>query len=417
MTQASAETPQASAPLQAGAPILRRQNLRLFVSARMAMTFAMQMQNVAIGWYVYALTNDPLSLGLVGLAQFLPAILFILATGHAADRFDRRHVVIICLVAQALASIALLPVIFSASPKVWPIYAIVFALGSARSFSQPALAALLPDIVSLDAFPRAVALSTSSLQAATIIGPAVGGLLLAWNGVALFCLAATLNAIAAPLIAGVTARPARRDPNEATGLKRLLAGFSYLRGNRFLLGAISLDLFAVLFGGVTALLPIFARDILQVGPAGLGLLRSGPAMGAVIVGLILARHPLRRSVGAIMLWSVAAYGVATIVFAFSTSIWLSVAAMIAFGGFDMISMVIRQTMIQLGTPEAMRGRVSAINHVFIGASNQLGDFESSVAAVFLGAAGAAIFGGVGALLVVAFWAWRFPELRRADRLE
>jgi MFS family permease len=355
-----------------------------------------------------------LSLGFVGLAQFLPAVLLVLATGHAADRFDRRRVVITSLAVQALVSIALLPVIFSATPKVWLIYAIVFVLGAARSFSQPSLAALLPNVVSLDDFPRAVSISTSSLQIAFIGGPALGGLLLAWDGPALFCLAAALNGVAALLMMRVKARPARVGSGEADA--GLLAGFSYLRANHLVLGAISLDLFAVLLGGVTALLPIFARDILVVGPTGLGLLRSGPAIGAVLVGLVLARHPLRENVGAIMLSTVAAYGAATIVFALSRSFPLSVAAMIALGGFDMVSMVLRQTMVQLGTPEAMRGRVSAINSVFIGASNQLGDFESSVAAVFLGAVGSAIFGGVGTLIVVAIWAWRFPELRRAKRL-
>ncbi len=408
MTKSLAESPPAEIPP------LRQRNLQLFVAARMAMAFSMQMQSVAIGWYVYVLTNSPLSLGFVGLAQFLPAVLLVLATGHAADRFDRRRVVITSLAVQALVSIALLPVIFSATPKVWLIYAIVFVLGAARSFSQPSLAALLPNVVSLDDFPRAVSISTSSLQIALIGGPALGGLLLAWDGPALFCLAAALNGVAAVLMMRVKARPARVGSGEADA--GLLAGFSYLRANRLVLGAISLDLFAVLLGGVTALLPIFARDILAVGPTGLGLLRSGPAIGAVLVGLVLSRHPLRENVGAIMLSTVAAYGAATIVFALSRSFPLSVAAMIALGGFDMVSMVLRQTMVQLGTPEAMRGRVSAINSVFIGASNQLGDFESSVAAVFLGAVGSAIFGGVGTLIVVAIWAWRFPELRRAKRL-
>jgi MFS family permease len=410
MTEAAAEFP------QAGLPLLRQKNTRIFVGARMAMAFSMQMQNVAIGWYVYVLTNDPLSLGFVGLAQFLPSVLFILLTGHAADRFDRRRVVVICLAAQALISLALIPAIFATRPLVWQVYAIAFCLGAARAFSQPALAALLPDIVARADFPRAVSVSTSSLQIAMIAGPAAGGLLVAVNGGALFCLAAALNAGAALLMTRITARTAPERTAPEAGQNSLLAGFSYLRANRLVLGAISLDLFAVLLGGVTALLPIFARDILAAGPAGLGLLRSGPAMGAVFVGLVLARRPLRRNAGAVMLSSVAAYGAATLVFAASTNLWLSLAAMIALGGFDMISMVLRQTMVQLGTPEAMRGRVSAINHLFIGASNQVGDFESSLAATFLGAVGAAVFGGVGTLVVVALWAWRFPELRRADRL-
>ncbi len=410
------DTTQAMAGAPNKTPLLRQRNLQLFIGARMAMAFSLQMQRVAIGWSVYAFTGDPLSLGLLALVEFVPAVLFVLATGHVADRCDRRHVVVVAAAAQTLASIALLSAVLGPSPKLWLIYVITFVLGTARSFSQPALSALLPDLVDLNDFSRAVALSSSSLQTAMILGPAVGGLLLAWNGAALFALAAALNAAAALMIAGVKARPARDVANKETGLKNLLAGFSYLRGNRFLLGAISLDLFAVLFGGVTALLPIFARDILQVGPTGLGLLRSGPAIGAVAVGLVLARFPLRRNIGAIMLSSVAGYGVATILFALSTRLQLSLAAMIALGGFDMVSMVIRLTMAQIGVPEAMRGRVSAINYVFIGASNQLGDFESSVAASLLGAVGASIFGGFATLAVVAFWAWRFPELRKADRL-
>lgn len=405
MTQASAAG--------AGVPLLRQKNLRFFVAARMATAFAMQMQNVALGWSVYALTGDPLSLGYVALAQFVPALLFVLAAGHAADRFDRRRVAALCLAVQALVSLALLPALFAPAAKLWPIFAIVFVLGAARSFSQPALAALLPRVVTRDDFPRAVSISSSAMQLALIAGPAAGGLLLAYNGPALFCVAAGLNAGAAILMMRIAAAPERsRATADANGL---LAGFSYLRANRFILGAISLDLFAVLLGGVTALLPIFARDILSVGPTGLGLLRSGPAFGAVTVGLFLARRPLRRNVGAIMLSAVAAYGAATIVFALSRNFWLSLAAMTGLGAFDMVSVVLRQTMVQLGTPEAMRGRVSAINFVFIGASNQLGDFESSLAAAFLGAAGAAVLGGVGTLIVVAIWAWRFPELRRADK--
>ncbi|PNG26149.1 MFS transporter [Methylocella silvestris] len=408
-------TPDTSAA--ATVPLLRQRSMQLFVGARMAMAFSMQMQHVAIAWSVYALTGDPLSLGLIGLVEFMPAVLFILITGGVADRFDRRKVGVASAIAQSLASVFLLYAVASAAPNLALIYAIVFFLGTARSFAQPALAALLPDIVEVADFPRAVAMTTSSLQVAMIAGPAAGGLLMAWSGPALFALAAALNAAAALMIAFIRARQSLGEAKKETGFKSLLAGFSYVRANRLLLGVISLDLFAVLFGGVTALLPIYARDILDAGPVGLGLLRSGPAMGAIVVGLILARLPLRRNVGAIMLASVAAFGAATILFALSTQMPLSMTAMMALGGFDMVSMVIRFTMVQLGTPDAMRGRVSAINYVFIGASKQLGDFESSLVASFAGAKGAALIGGVGTLLVVALWAWRFPELRRADRLE
>jgi MFS family permease len=397
-------------------PLLRQKNFSRFVLARMLMAFAMQMQSVAIGWHVYALTDSALSLGLVGLFQFLPMVLLVLVTGHAADRFDRRRVAAWSLLCQALASLALLVAAADLRAGVWPIYILVVVLGAARAFSAPALSALLPNIVTSAEFPRAVAFSSSANQFAMLAGPAAGGILLA-SGVGLpLGLSAVFCFIAAILSVRLTAASGMIEAVGGTDQNRLFGGFAYLRSNPLLLGAISLDLFAVLLGSVTALLPIFARDILFVGPAGFGLLRSGPAIGALAVGLVLAHVPLRRRIGAKMLWCIAGYGAATFLFSVSTSFLLSVFAMIALGAFDMVGMVIRQTLVQVATPNTMRGRVSAVNFLFIGASNQLGDFKAGVSAAFLGAVEAAALGGLGAILVVGLWTWLFPQLRRADTL-
>jgi MFS family permease len=405
-----------AAEAAARASLLRDGNVARFGIVRLASGLAAQMQSVAIGWHIYMVTGSALGLGLVGLCQFLPSILLVLVTGHAADRFDRRKIVIVSLLVQATASIALFAVATAPDAQVWPIYVLVTVLGAARAFSMPAFAALLPNIVDAKLFPRAVAFSSIMNELAMLAGPAAGGLLLLWSGASPFATSAALSLVAVALVAGIRVPPASKTKAGSADVDRLLGGFSYLRSNRFLLGAISLDLFAVLLGGVTALLPIFARDILLVGPAGYGLLRAGPAIGAIIVGASLAHRPLRRHVGAIMLWCVVGYGAATILFALSSSFALSCGAMVALGGFDMVSVVLRQTMVQVATPDEMRGRVSAINSVFIGASNQLGDFESGVAAAFLGAVGAALLGGVGTIAVVLLWAYLFPELRRADKL-
>lgn len=396
--------------------LLRDGNVPRFAAARICMALAMQMQNVAIGWHVYTVTGSALSLGLVGLFQFLPTILLVLLTGHAADRFDRRRIALVSLVVQAMASVGLFAFALEPGAGVWPIYGLVAVLGAARAFSAPALSALLPNIVGAPQFPRAVAVVSTMNELAMSAGPAAGGLLLLWSGTAPFAIAAVLSLVAAGLVAGIRAPRTAIGGTATPDVRKLLGGFIYLRKNRFLLAAISLDLFAVLLGSVTALLPIYARDILLVGPAGYGLLRAGPAIGSLVVGALLAHRPLRRHVGATMLWCVAGYGAATILFAFSTSFYLSIAAMVALGGFDIVSVVLRHTMVQITTPDEMRGRVSAINFVFIAASNQLGDFESGVAAALLGAVGAALLGGTGTILIVLLWAWLFPELRRADKL-
>jgi MFS family permease len=400
----------------AARPDSSRRNLVLFLISRGFGAFAAQMLDVAVGWHVYTATGSAMSLGLVGLAQFLPLLLFLPWSGQAADRFDRRKVSALASLGQAGASLAIFATALFDAP-IWLIYPALFLLGSARAFSGPANSALLPEIVDKSMFSRAVAMSTMVFQTATIAGPALGGLLYGVIGYHVFLLCVALAAVAAPVALAIRWPEAVKERGDFDAAeKSALAGLRYIRSNRVVLGAISLDLFAVLFGGVSALLPIFAHDILKVGPMGLGILRAGPAMGAILVGLALTFMPLRRRVGPIMFGCVAGYGVATVVFALSTNFALSLAAMAALGAFDVVSMVVRQTLVQLATPNEMRGRVGAVNFLFIGASNQLGEFESGFAAALLGAVGAALFGGVASLAVVAIWALLFPELRRADAL-
>lgn len=393
-------------------------NLVRFIGLRVLMGLAAQMQAVALGWFVYAKTGSALSLGLIGLAQFLPAIPLMAVTGYVADHFDRRRVIMAALVIQTLAVVGLFLVARSGAPTMAAVYGLVLVIGAARAFVMPATSAMLPNLVSYERLPRALAISTSTNQMAAIVGPALGGLVYATAGERIFLVMAGLLAMASALTFTLETRQeiARHDGGESAW-RRSLAGLAYVRQNKVLLGAISLDLFAVLLGGVTALLPIFAHDILKVGPQGLGLLQAGPSMGAVAVGFVLAYAPIRRHAGAIMLWCVAGYGLATIAFGFSKSFILSMACLVALGAFDMISVVLRQTLVQIATPDAMRGRVSAVNSVFVGASNQLGAFESGLVASLIGAAPAAVVGGIGVLAVVAAVARFFPQVRKADRLD
>ena len=393
-----------------------RRNLVLFLTMRGFGAFAAQMLDVAVGWHVYSATGSAMSLGFIGLAQFLPLLVFLHWSGQASDRFDRRKVAAAASLGQAAASLAIFLIALFDAP-IWLIYPALFALGSARAFSGPANSALLPEIVDKSAFSRAIAMSTMVFQTATIAGPALGGLLYGVIGFRVFLICVAMAVVAAPVAMSIRwpgAVKERCDFEPAE--KSALAGLRYIRSNKVVLGAISLDLFAVLFGGVTALLPIYARDILMVGPMGLGILRAAPAMGAILVGLVLTMLPLRRRVGPIMFGCVAGYGAATVVFALSTHFALSIAALAALGACDVVSMVVRQTLVQLATPNDMRGRVAAVNFLFIGASNQLGEFESGFAAALLGAVGAALFGGVASLVVVVVWAVLFPQLRKADVL-
>ncbi len=386
-----------------------------FWLARVFTASGFQMLTVAIGWHLYQLTGNVLDLGLVGLAEFLPRLLFMLHAGHVADRFERRKIAAACQSLQALVALALLIGSTSDSISRELIFVLAFLLGLARTFEMPATQALLPNVVPLGLFPRAVAASAAAMQAATIIAPALGGLLYALGAEWVYGPSVLLYVLACSLMLNLRAegQVLRKEP---ANLETLLAGIRFIRSKPDVLGSISLDLFAVLLGGATALLPVFARDILLTGPWGLGLLRSAPAVGALLMSLWLARFPIERRTGPIMFTSVAVFGVATIGFGLSTSFWLSMAILVLLGAADMISMVIRGSLVQLDTPDAMRGRVSAVNGLFIGASNQLGEFESGVTAHWFGTVPSVLIGGIGTLVITGSWIKLFPSLARRDRL-
>jgi len=381
----------------------------LYWLARVAATIALQMQAVAVGWQIYALTSSPLDLGLVGLTQFLPAILFVLVAGQAADIYDRRKLVRISQTMQGLGVATLAAATASDVIAKELILAAVFVIGGARAFEQPTMNTLLPAVVPTAMLPRAVAASSSATQTAAIVGPAIGGLLYVLGPTFVYATCCILFFSASVLIALIEIEriPPKREP---LSLGVLFAGFAFIRTNPIVLGAILLDLFAVLLGGAMALLPIFARDIFAVGPWGLGILRAAPAVGALATGIVLSRAPFRRNVGRMMYVGVAAYGMATIVFGLSTSFAVSLAALAVLGASDMMSVVVRQTLVQLETPDDMRGRVSAVNSLFVVGSNQLGDFRAGVTAAWLGTIPAVLIGGIGTLLVAAVWIKGFPAL-------
>ncbi|MCX2890671.1 MFS transporter [Pseudomonas sp. LB-090624] len=386
-----------------------------FWLARVFTASGFQMLTVAIGWHLYQLTGNVLDLGLVGLVEFAPRVLFMLHTGHVADRYDRRKVAAVCQSLQGLIALAL--AVGSATDNVTRelIFALAFVLGATRSFEMPATQALLPNVVPPSLFPRAVAASASATQSATIVAPAVGGFLYAFGSIWVYGPTVALYAIACVLTLSLQARGQVAQRGRAS-IESLLAGIRFIRSRPDILGAISLDLFAVLLGGATALLPVFAKDILLTGPMGLGLLRSAPAVGALLMSLWLARFPFERNVGRTMFTAVGIFGVATIAFGLSTSFWFSLAVLVVLGAADMISMVIRSSFVQLETPDEMRGRVSAVNGLFIGASNQLGEFESGVTAHWFGTVPAVVMGGVGTLVVTGVWIKLFPTLAKRDRL-
>src|SRR3990172_11612478 len=398
-----------------GRAVFTYPNYVRYVCARLCVVLALEMQSVAVGWRVYEITSSPLALGLTGLAQFLPGILLFLVSGHAADRWDRRRLVLSCYLGLTFCSAALLATELRGLQSVSPIYAVLVLLGVARAFNGPATRALLPQLVPAQHFPSAVAWDASAFQMATILGPSAGGLLYAiFGGPSVLygiAAAALLGAMLFMLRVQTRRTPGPRDP---LSLAVALAGFRYIWRQKVVLGSISLDLFAVLLGGAVALLPVYAREILRTGPWGLGLLRSAPGIGAAAMAMVLANRPVRRRAGAIMLWCVAGFGACTIVFAFSRSLPMSLVALALVGATDMVSVVVRGTLIQGTTPDEMRGRVNAVELMFIGASNQLGQFESGLTAQWFGTVPAVALGGLGALAVTALWAWAFPELRRAD---
>jgi MFS family permease len=406
-----------STPSSPSTAALRLRDFRLYLGVRFMSSIAMQMQSVAVGWQIYDITSDPLSLGLVGLAQFLPMAGFILPAGDVSDRYDRRVILAVSYAVQALCALALLALAVSATVVTWPFYLVLVVFGAARGFTAPAAQSFAPFLVPPALLPSAVAWSSSANTSAVIIGPALGGVLYVLGAGVVYATCLALFVAMVVLTVAISIRAPRHVGHAGeTAWDRLLAGIAYIGTKRIILGAILLDLFAVLLGGATALLPVYARDILHVGPDGLGVLRSAQAIGAAATALLLANFPLRRHAGAAMFGGVALFGIATIVFGVSESFPLSVIALAVLGAADMINVFVRSTIVQLATPDPMRGRISAVNMLFVGASNELGEFRAGVMAVLLGTVPAVVVGGAGTLAVVGLCAWRYPELRRVDRL-
>jgi len=387
-----------------------------FWTARLFGSAASQMLMLAIGWHMYQLTGSAWDLGLVGLAQFAPSIATTLPAGHAADRHHRIRLVMLTLVVQAGIALVLLAATSGGWVERWVLLLMSVALGAIKPYQMSAQSAVLPALVPTALLARAQAFSSAGLQSAVIGGPAIAGVLFLWGNAVVYATCVLLYAIGAVLCLRVRYEHVP-PPREPVTLQTLLAGVRFIAGHRLMLGAVSLDLFAVLLGGATALLPIFAAEILHVGATGLGLLRSAPAMGALLVAVALSRWPLSRRVGRKLLLSVVAFGVSMLVFGLSTSFWLSMLALAVSGAADMVSVVVRQTLVQLETPDTMRGRVAAVNMLFIGASNQLGEFESGATAALMGPVASVVVGGCGTILVAALW-WRwFPQLVGRDRFE
>lgn len=400
--------------------LLANHRYTLYLVSRVALIVATQMLSVAVGWQVYEITGEALALGLSGLALFLPGFLLALPGGHVADRYDRRRILILCHLGVTFSAATLAIVSHRGGRDLLPIYGVLVVLGAIRAFSGAAGQALMPNLVDKTQLERAIALGSSCWQLAMIAGPSLGGVLYATTGKAsvVYAVCAAMAFVASVSIFAIGRDPKRAPPRRAGRATwgELLAGIRYVWSDKPILGAISLDLFAVLLGGAVALLPIFARDLLHVGPWGLGLLRSAPAIGAAATAFALAWFPLRGRAGVTMLAAVFLFGVATITFGKSHSFALSLAALLCLGAFDMFSVVVRSTLIQIRTPDAMRGRVSAVNMVFVGASNELGEFESGVTAAWLGPEAAVLIGGIGTCLIVLCWAALFPELRKVDKL-
>jgi len=404
-------------PRLAGRIAFTYPDFTIYQLARFFIVAALEMQSVAVGWQVYEITKRPLDLGLIGLAQFLPGMLLFLVSGHVADRFDRRKLVTLCYCGFALSSGLLWTITWQAGRSVHLIYAVVVLVGVVRAFNAPVSRALLPQLVSEEHFPNAVAWNASIFQGATILGPSIGGFLYAFSrGPAMVYATAMVTAIAAVFSTLRIKLQAQARPREPVTWTTVLAGFHYIWTHKLVLGAISLDMFAVLLGGAVALLPVYASEILKTGPWGLGLLRSAPGAGAIVMAIVMAHRPLRRRAGIAMLWSVASFGALTIVFGVSRSLAVSLVALLLLGATDMVSVIIRAILVQLATPDEMRGRVNAVDMIFIGVSNELGEFESGLTAHWFGTVPAVVLGGVGTLIVIAIWAWAFPELRNADQI-
>jgi MFS family permease len=407
----------ATADARAGRVAFSDPGFVLFQVARFLIVAAVEMQAVAVGWQVYEITKRPLDLGYVGLAQFLPGILLFPISGHASDHFERRHVLSACYGGYTVC-FALLLALTQRTPSVRAIYVVLILIGVVRSFNSTASRSILVQLVPEEHFPNAVAWNASIFQAATILGPSFGGILYAaFRGPSAVYVVALLTSIGATVSSfHINPEVKVRPPREPMSLKTLFAGINYIARKKLILGAISLDLFAVLLGGAVALLPVYAREILHTGPWGLGLLRTAPGVGAAMMAVLLAHRPLRGRSGPTLLWSVAGFGIFTIIFGLSRSLTVSLLALLLLGASDMVSVIIRATLTQLATPDEMRGRVTAVDMIFIGTSNEFGQFESGVTAQWFGTVPAVVLGGIGTLVVIAVWAWLFPELRHAGAL-
>ncbi|MBP1852269.1 MFS transporter [Rhizobium halophytocola] len=394
----------------------RHSSYARFFFARLLVSFATQVISVSVGWQMYDVTGSALYLGLIGLVQFLPSLLLMLVTGSVADRYNRRVIVAICMVVSAACAGALLAltVLDAFAPVL--VFAILIVIGLERAFMAPAMQSLAPNLVPQHDLANAVAWNSSSWQIASIVGPVAGGLLYGVSAGLGYLVAFVFCVVAAALVFLIP-KPAQRTPAKAVGWDAILAGFRFIWGEKIVFGAISLDMFAVLLGGAVALMPIFARDILTLGPWGLGLLRAAPGVGAILVAIYLASFPVRHHAGLFMFIGVAIFGAATIVFGFSDVAWVSIAALFLMGAADMASVYVRETLIALWTPDEVRGRVSAVNMVFVGASNELGEFRAGTVASLIGPVPAVVIGGVGTLIVAGLWAATFPKLRKVDSLD
>lgn len=415
MTSVDPDAPAAASPVPDSPIAFRHRNYTLFWFGRLSATFAIQIVSVAVGWQVYDITRDPWDLGLVGLIQFLPAIALVLFTGRIADRFPRRLIMAVCCAIEAVGALALIAIALMEQPSVPLIFGVLFVFGVARAFFAPASWAIVPSLVPKAALANAITWGSSAWQFATIVGPVTGGLLYGIGAPAAYGGAAAL------LIAGCALNLMIDTPHVARTLDRswdtLAAGFRYVFTEKVVLGAISLDLFAVLLGGTYALMPAVARDVLDVGPWGLGLMRAAPGIGAIAVAALLSVRPITDRAGHVMFVCVGLFGLSAVVFGLSETVWLSIAALVVMGGADMVSVTIRETLMQLWTPDEVRGRVNAVNMMFIGASNELGEFRAGAMASVIGVMPAIVFGGAGAMVVAGLWAWMFPQLRTARSLE
>jgi MFS family permease len=389
---------------------------RFFWLTTLLVSFAVQIMSVSIAWQIYDVTGNVFLLGLVGLCLFLPALLLILVTGLTADRFNRRMIMTICLSVELLCALAFLAFVNAQAHEVWPIFGILIVLGTARAFWGPAAQSLAPNLVPPEALSNAITVNASAWQFASIMGPAAGGLLYGIAPTVAFGTGAALLVISVVCVLLIP-KPTQRESHQATSLETIFGGFRYIFSNKVVLGAISLDMFAVLMGGAVALLPVYTKDILHAGPQELGLLRAAPGIGAIAMALFLTRFPIRDHAGKLLFLFVGLFGFFTFIFGISTTVWLSIPALALVGASDMVSVTIRETIMQLWTPEEVRGRVNAVNSVFIGASNELGEFRAGTVAHFIGPVAAVAVGGIGAIAVAVIWSIIFPGLREQRSLD